>query len=197
MKAQIANLLPHFEKRKTNMSGGNVFSRRQFAASAVSIAALAALSARSMANTSTQTTGGNQMATLTPYLLFDGNCHQAMEFYKSCFGGELTFMKVKDSPAKDYMPAVQQEKTINARLKSGNVEISASDWLRLDRTRIPGNTVCLYLSGGTSQELKALFEKLSEEAEVTDPLKETFYGVYGALNDKFGVRWMFQAAKNS
>jgi PhnB protein len=197
MKAQIANLLPHFDKRKTNMPGGNVFSRRQFAASAVSIAALAALSARSMANTSTQTTGGNQMTTLTPYLLFDGNCHQAMEFYKSCFGGELTFMKVKDSPAKDYMPAVQQEKTINARLKSGNVEISASDWLRLDRTRIPGNTVCLYLSGGTSTELKALFEKLSEEAEVTDPLKETFYGVYGALNDKFGVRWMFQAAKNS
>jgi PhnB protein len=197
MKAQIANLLPHFEKRKTNMPGSNVFSRRQFAASSVSIAALSALSARSMASTSTQTTGGNQMTTLTPYLLFDGNCHQAMEFYKSCFGGELTFMKVKDSPAKDYMPAVQQEKTINARLKSGNVEISASDWLRLDRTRIPGNTVCLYLSAGTSQELKALFEKLSEGAEVTDPVKETFYGVYGALNDKFGVRWMFQAAKNS
>jgi PhnB protein len=197
MKAQIAKLLPHFEKRKTNMPGSTVFSRRQFAASAVSIAALAALSARSMTSTSTQTTGGNQMTTLTPYLLFDGNCHQAMEFYKSCFGGELTFMKVKDSPAKDHMPAVQQEKTINARLKSGNVEISASDWLRLDQTRIPGNTVCLYLSGGTSQELKVLFEKLSEEAEVTDPLKETFYGVYGALNDKFGVRWMFQAAKNS
>ena len=137
------------------------------------------------------------MTTLTPYLLFDGNCHQAMEFYKSCFGGELASMKVKDSPAKDSMPAVQQEKIINARLKSRNMEISASDWLRLDQTRIPGNTVCLYLSGGTPQELKALFEKLSEEALVTDPLKDTFYGVYGALNDKFGVRWMFQAAKNS
>jgi PhnB protein len=44
--------------------------------------------------------------------------------------------------------------------------------------------------------LKAFFEKLSEEAEVTDPLKEMFFGVYGALNDKFGVRWMFAAAKN-
>lgn len=137
------------------------------------------------------------MTTLTPYLLFDGNCHQAMEFYKSCFGGELASTKVKDSPAKDSMAAVQQEKIINARLKSGNMEISASDWLRLDQTRIPGNTVCLYLSGGTLRELKSLFEKLSAEAEVTDPLKDTFYGVYGALNDKFGVRWMFQAAKNS
>ncbi len=134
------------------------------------------------------------MTTLTPYLLFDGTCQQAMEFYKSCFGGELTVTKVKDTPAKDQMPAVQMNKTINARLKSGNLEISASDWLRLDQTPIRGNTVCLYLSGGTLQELKDLFEKLSEEADITDPLGEMFFGVYGALNDKFGVRWMFTAA---
>lgn len=133
------------------------------------------------------------MTTLTPYLLFDGNCRQAMEFYKSCFGGELTITKVKDSPAKDQMLAGEQDKIINARLMSGNLEISASDWLRPDRTRVPGNTVCLYLSGGTSQELKALFERLSQAAEVTDPLKEVFFGMYGALNDQFGVRWMFQA----
>jgi len=136
------------------------------------------------------------MTTLTPYLLFDGNCQQAMDFYKSCFGGELTLMKVKDSPVKDQMPPIQLNKTINARLKSGSLEISASDWLRLDQTPIRGNTVCLYLSGGTFQELKALFEKLSEGAEVTDPLKEMFFGVYGALNDRFGVRWMFTTAKN-
>ena len=136
------------------------------------------------------------MTTLTPYLLFDGNCYQAMEFYQSCFGGDLTAMKVKDSPAKDQMPAFQLDKTINARLTSGKLEISASDWLRLDRTPIRGNTVCLFLSGGSFQELEALFGKLSVDADVTDPLKEMFFGVYGALNDKFGVRWMFTAAKN-
>ena len=136
------------------------------------------------------------MTTLTPYLFFDGNCHQAMEFYKSCFGGKLTVLRVKDSPAKDQMPPLQQDKTLNARLKSGNLEISASDWLRLDQTRIRGNTVCLYLSGGSVNELTSLFNKLSEDGEVTDPLKEMFFGVYGALNDKFGVRWMFTAAKN-
>ena len=93
------------------------------------------------------------------------------------------------------MPAVQQEKIVNARLRSGSVEISASDWLRPDETPIRGNTVCLYLSGGTLQQLKTLFGKLSEGAEVTDPLKEMFFGTYGALNDKFGVRWMFQAKR--
>ncbi|MGD0361965.1 MAG: VOC family protein [Bryobacteraceae bacterium] len=136
------------------------------------------------------------MTTLTPYLLFDGTCHQAMEFYKTCFGGELSLTKVKDSPVKDQMPPVQLDKTLNAHLKSGNLEISASDWLRLDETPVRGNTVCLFLSGETFQELKVLFEKLSDEAEVTDPLKEMFFGIYGALNDKFGVRWMFRAPPN-
>ncbi len=93
------------------------------------------------------------------------------------------------------MPAFQQEKTINARLRSDAIEISASDWLMLNRPRVPGNTVCLYLSGGTFDELKTLFEKLSQGANVTDPLKEMFFGAYGALNDRFGVRWMFQSNK--
>ena len=171
--------------------------RRRFVGSALSAAALAALSARSMADSKMQKMGGNEMTTLTPYLLFDGKCQQAMEFYKSCFGVELTATKVKDSPAKDLMPAVEQEKIVNARLINSKLEISASDWLRPAQTPIRGNTICLYLSGGTLEELKALFERLSEGAEVTDPLKEQFFGTYGALNDKFGVRWMFQTDRKS
>lgn len=106
-----------------------------------------------------------------------------------------SYPKVKDSPAKDSMPTVQHEKVVHARLRSGNVEIAASDWLRPEQTPIRGNTVCLFLNGGTFRELKALFERLSEGAQVTDPLKELFFGTYGALNDKFGVRWMFQTDK--
>ena len=172
-------------------------SRRHFAATALSTAALATLPTRSRGDAKMHPTHGDEMTTLSPYLLFDGNCHQAMEFYKSCLGGELTLVKVKDSPVKDQMPPVQLNKVLNARLKSRYLEISASDWLQLDMTPIRGNTVCLYLSGGPLQELKALFEKLSEEAEGITPLKDMFFGVYGALNDKFGVRWMFSAAKNS
>jgi len=167
-------------------------SRRRFVTSALSAAALAALPGHSVADSKMRKPGGNEMTNLTPYLLFDGKCQQAMRFYQSCFGGELTATKVMDSPAKDFMPATQQEKIVNARLKNGNLEISASDWLRPDQTPIRGNTVCLYLSGGTFEELKTVFEKLSDGAEVTDPLKEQFFGTYGALNDKFGVRWMFQ-----
>lgn len=133
------------------------------------------------------------MTALTPYLLFDTTCKPAMEFYQSCLGGELTLIKVKDSPAKDSMPPHLQDRILNAQLKSGNIELSASDWLRPDRTPVRGNTVCLFLRAGTFQELSALFARLAEGGDVTDPLKEMFFGAYGALNDKFGVRWMFQS----
>lgn len=175
------------------MSTPTGWSRRQVVTAALSTAALAALPLHAKTATQSQTRKGNEMTHLTAYLLFDGNCQEAMEFYKACFGGELSLTRVKDSPARDHMPAVQQNKTINAKLKSGGIEFSASDWLRLDRTRVHGNCVCLYLSGGTFAELKTLFTRLSEGAEITDPLTEVFYGAYGALNDRFGVRWMFQA----
>lgn len=137
------------------------------------------------------------MTTLTAYLLFDGNCKEAMEFYQRCLGGELKVMQVKDSAAKDAMPPALHERTVNARLTSGKIEISASDWLRPDLQRVQGNAVCLFLSGGTQEELRSLFARLSEGAQVTDPLKEMFFGLYGALNDRFGVRWMFQANQGS
>jgi hypothetical protein len=108
----------------------NIVSRRRFAARVLSSAAMTASPIRFLANAQTQKTKGNEMTTLTPYLLFEGNCHEAMEFYKTCFDGELTLLKVKDSPAKKHMPEIQQEKVLYAQLRKGNLEISASDWLR-------------------------------------------------------------------
>ena len=137
------------------------------------------------------------MITLTPYLLLDGTCEQAMQFYQRCLGGELTLTLVGDSPMKAVFPATLHHKVLNARLVSAHLVLSASDWLRPQQTPVQGNTVCLYLSGGTFADLKALFDKLSEGAEVTDPLKAEPFGTYGALNDKFGIRWMFHAAKGN
>jgi PhnB protein len=131
------------------------------------------------------------MTTLTTYLLLDGNAKNAMQFYHSCFGGELSLTKVGDSPMKDFMPASLHDRVVNANLKSEGINLSASDWLRPNQTPIQGNTVCLYLSGGTPETLKAFFNKLSEDADITDPLQEQPFGMYGALNDKFGIRWMF------
>jgi PhnB protein len=168
-------------------------SRRGFAKSAFPLGVAATLLTHLTADAQRQEKNGDGTMTLTPYLLFDGNCRQAMEFYKTCFGGDLALTTVKDSPAKDLMPPAQHGKIINARLQCGNVSISASDWLRPSETPVRGNTVCLYLSGAGFPALKALFDALSHGAEVTDPLTTQFFGTYGALNDKFGVRWMFQS----
>lgn len=135
------------------------------------------------------------MTHLTTYLLLNGNCQPAMQFYQSVFGGELTLTKVGESPMKNAMPPALHDRVLNARLISEGIDISASDWLRPAQKPVQGNMVCLYLSGGTFAELKTYFDKLSAGAEVTDPLKEEPFGTYGALNDKFGIRWMFHAEK--
>jgi len=178
------------------MTVAHTITRRQFVTSAAAMAALAACPTPGAAENH-PFTKGQSMNTLTPYLLFDGNCREAMEFYHSCLGGELNLTLVKDSPAAGQMPAFQHNKVLNAHLLAGPMQISASDWLALNETPVRGNTVCLFINGGSPAELKALFDKLSPGAQVTNPLKEVFFGMYGALNDRFGVRWMFQTKQSN
>ena len=91
------------------MSKANVISRRRVAVLVLFSTVLSVLPTRSAADPA-QKRKGDELSTLTPYLLFDGNCRQAMEFYRFCFGGELTATAVKDSPVKDRMPAAPGEK---------------------------------------------------------------------------------------
>jgi len=109
----------------------------------------------------------------------------------------LSVTRVGDSPMKDSMPPTQHRKVINATLKGGGVSISASDWLHPTRTPIQGNTVCLYISGAAYGELGDVFDKLAvgADANLLDNLREMPFGTYGALTDRFGVRWMFQGAR--
>jgi PhnB protein len=183
------------------MSGTGIMNRRRFAGSAASAAVATVLApgrnAGAQGQNATESTGGDATRTLTPYLLFDGCCREAMEFYRACFGGELTVMQVKDSPAKNAMADFQQERILNAHLKSGRIEISASDWLARDAKPAPGNTVSMYLDGGSVAALRSLFERLGEGGEVRQPLQQMFFGIYGALTDRFGVRWMFHTSQNS
>ncbi len=105
------------------------------------------------------------MINLTPFLLFDGNCAEAMTFYKSCLGGELILTKVSDTPMKDQVPPEKRNRIINAHLKSGAIEFTATDWLHATRTPKQGNTVCMYINGGQYGELRAIFDKLSAGAD--------------------------------
>jgi PhnB protein len=134
------------------------------------------------------------MIRLDPYLLFNGDCGDAMIFYQACLGGNLTMSRVGESPVRDQLPREQHHKIIHATLHSESIRLSASDWLHPTRVPTRGNTTCLYLNGGTYEDLKMRFDKLAAGADerLIDPLMEMFFGTYGALTDKYGVRWMFQ-----
>src|SRR5262249_7895061 len=105
------------------------------------------------------------MVSVMPFLLFDGNCAEAMAFYESCFGGELTVTRVSATPMKEHMPPEKQSRVAYAHLKHHSIEFSATDWLHPTRTPKTGNTVCMYLSGGSYGELRAIFDKLAAGAD--------------------------------
>jgi PhnB protein len=131
------------------------------------------------------------MAQLNPYITFNGNCREAMEFYKACLGGELSVMAVGDSPMASDMPD-KKNNVLHSMLKTDGMVLMASDMI-MPGEMIRGNTITLCINGGTKEELQQFFTKLSEGGTVGQPLTEAFFGTYGELTDKFGMNWMFQA----
>src|SRR5437763_8764230 len=106
------------------------------------------------------------MLQTTPFLLFDGNCAEAMTFYHQCLGGELTLTKLGDTPMKAQFPKEKHTRMINAHLKSGAIEISATDWMASPEFNpILGNMSAIFVVGKTFEELKTVFDKLAEGAD--------------------------------
>lgn len=134
---------------------------------------------------------------LKPFLLFDGNCAEAMAFYHSCLGGDLAVTKVSDTPMKNQAPPDHLNKVAFAELKSGAIRFTATDWRHPTRRPKPGNTVCMFINEGSYDELRSVFDKLSVGADPTllDDLRDMPFGCYGHLADKFGVHWFFQGQK--
>jgi len=138
------------------------------------------------------------MLHVTPFLLFDGNCAEAMTFYHKCLGGELKLTKLSDTPMKDQFPPDKHDRIINAYLKSGAIEISATDWMASPAfDPVQGNTFAIYVTGKTYDELKAVFDKLRDGGNNTrlQELHEMPFGIYGQFYDRYGVQWIFRGNK--
>jgi PhnB protein len=134
------------------------------------------------------------MAQLIPYLTFNGNCKEAMEFYHASLGGELALQTVGESPAKDQMPPQTYNNVMHSRLAAGELVFMASDMMGPGEL-IRGNAIALTIIGHSKAELQEYFDKLAEGGTVGQPLTEAFFGVFGFLTDKFGINWMFQSDK--
>jgi len=133
-----------------------------------------------------------------PFLLFDGNCAEAMTFYHSCLGGELSLSKLADTPMKDMFSPEKHERIINAKLKSGTLEIAATDWMASPAfLPVRGNMSAIFIIGEGYDALKEVFDKLSRDCEKErfQDLHDLPFGIYGQFYDRYGVQWIFKGDK--
>ena len=134
------------------------------------------------------------MATINPYLNFNGSTEVAFNFYKSVFGGEFAaLIRFKDTPEAGKITENEKDKIMHITLPIGlGNTLMASDVLEsMGHTLTSGNNFYLSISADSEADADRIFKGLSAGGKVTMPLEKTFWGSYfGMLIDKFGIRWM-------
>lgn len=123
-----------------------------------------------------------------PYIFFKGNAAEAMEFYKSVFGGEIESMSYDDMhvPVPEGFTGAN---LMHSSLKKGDVALMASDTIEASEV---AKKVTISIAGDDEEKLTGIFNALSEGVEVPYPLKKESWGdIFGSFTDKYGVDWMF------
>ena len=127
---------------------------------------------------------------MNPYLLFNGRCEEAFQFYSQCLGGKIeAMMPFAGTPAEQEVPAEWRKKIIHASLTVGDQVLMASDAPpgRYEEPR--GFSVSLNVKNPA--EAERIFQALAENGKVQMPLQQTFWAArFGMAVDRFGIPWM-------
>ena len=128
-----------------------------------------------------------------PYLNFDGRCEEAIQFYKTAVGAEVTMlMRFKDSPeppAVGMCPPGSENKIMHASLKIGDSNVMASDCHGQGNPEFKG--ISLSITAANDAQAERVFAALSSGGKVTMPMTKTFFSSrFGVATDRFGVTWM-------
>lgn len=130
------------------------------------------------------------------YLTFNGNCREAMNFYKNCLGGELRLQTIGESPMSDKMPPQMQACVLHGTLTREGLVLMGSDMVS-EQGLVKGNAVSLMLNCSSEEEIRNTYTKLADGGNATHPLENTFWGaLFGDLTDKFGNNWLLHYDKN-
>jgi len=125
---------------------------------------------------------------LSPYLNFNGKAAEAMRFYKSVLGGDLSIQTFADAGVSQ--SDKDKDLTLHAKLTSDAITVFASDG-RPDLEVKFGDNVHLSLQGDDASTLTAYFNGLAAGGQVDMPLAKQFWGdTFGMLTDKYGTHWM-------
>jgi len=136
------------------------------------------------------------MARINPYLNFNDNCREAMNFYKDCIGGELAIITVGESPMAAQMPPGMKDSILHSSLRIGDNMLMGSDMRRKQLT--DGDTVTICINCTSRDEQNKFYKNLSAGGTINEPLGEMPGGaIIGNLTDKFGKHWMMYFDKNN
>lgn len=134
------------------------------------------------------------MASINPYLNFDGKTEEAFNFYKSIFGGEFLIMqKMNETPEGNKLPPNEQSRIMHVSLPIGkNSMLMGSDIMpSMGHTLNTGNNFHIAIAAESENDARKFFDGLAAGGQVVMPLEKTFWNAYfGMLIDKFGVQWM-------
>jgi PhnB protein len=123
---------------------------------------------------------------LNPYIQFEGSAREAMEYYRTVFGGELTVSTFGEFG----MEGAGAEGVMHAQLEtpSGYTLMASDTPPGMDVQS--GSSITISLSGD-EQDLRQYFEKLADGGQITMPLEKQMWGdEFGQCVDRFGVAWM-------
>ncbi len=132
---------------------------------------------------------------LNPYISFKNNAREAMELYKTVFGGKLTLRTFGEAGmSKDETSA---NNIMHAELIADNgITIMASDTPDHMEYKPGSSNVNVSLSGDDEAELKGYWDKLADGAEISMALAKAPWGdTFGMLTDKFGINWLVNIAE--
>jgi PhnB protein len=129
-----------------------------------------------------------------PYFNFMGTTEDAMNFYKSVFGGEFSvFQRFKDIPGGDKLPKNEQEKIVHISLQTpkGHLFMATDALESMEQKLTFGNNYHILIHTESEGETDKLFNGLSAGGKVEMPVNKTFWGACsGMCRDKFGIQWM-------
>jgi PhnB protein len=131
---------------------------------------------------------------IQPYLMFNGRCEEAIEFYKSALGAEVQMMmRFKQAPDQGMIPPGADEKIMHAALDIGDGTVLMSDGMCTGNQNFDG--FALSLTVASEDEADRRFNALADGGQVRMPLGKTFFSPrFGVVADKFGVGWMVYVA---
>jgi len=142
------------------------------------------------------------MATINPYINFNGNAEEAFNFYKSVFGGEFeTIVRFKDLEGPDFpVPENEANKIMRIVLPIGANTLIANDVPdALGRVNENENRSKISISAESREEADQIFDGLTIGGTVEMPMDESPWGTYfGMFRDQFGIEWTveFDSSKN-